>query len=224
MPGPKKYVVLWWSLFHFVLSFKKKKRRCCCSCCTCELWRALDRWSRDCGWIWIAGLAQASQSHDTHPPDNQITISTGETTLDFQEQVTSLFLDLLELEKHLFSTTSEPPFWICCLFPGGVQAAAMHLHHSLSPFNPLLMNPPWLPDYHKNPPQSPTAAPLMHCSCWHIACIWCQHNSRGISEFHNSVTGKNPSGKWRKMKKSSKKTPPNSLPSCARTSASDWQI
>lgn len=132
----------------------------------------------DCGQI--AGLGRAagyrevicSQSRDTDQPDTQISISTGETTLDFQEQVMSLCLGLLQLENHLFSTTSEQrlrfEYAACFLVESRPQpcicnriAPTLSLpiqpsadESSLAPglFMPTLL-------------KAPTAAPLMHRSC-----------------------------------------------------------
>lgn len=178
MPGPNKYVnvlCLWCNLYILFSAFFRVAAAAaapvnCGGPWTDALW--------DCGQI--AGLGRAgghrevicSQSRDTDQPDTQISISTGETTLDFQEQVTSLCLGLLQLENHLFSTTSEQrlrfEYAACFLVESRPQpcicnriAPTLSLpiqpsadESSLAPglFMPTLL-------------KAPTAAPLMHRSC-----------------------------------------------------------
>lgn len=106
MPGPSKYVnvlCLWCNLYILFSAFFRVAAAAAAAPVNCggpwtdALW--------DCGQI--AGLGRAaghrevicSQSRDTDQPDTQISISTGETTLDFQEQVTSLRLDEWKLSR-----------------------------------------------------------------------------------------------------------------------------
>lgn len=169
-------------------------------------WTDLDSWSGP-GCRLMRLHLQPVMDTDQPQINTQVNISTGETTLDFQEQVTSLCLHLLQLENHLFSTTSEQRLRFqhvaCFLVESRPQPCICNrIAPTLSPHSSLCW---WIQlgswTIHASPPEGPAAALLTHRSCWPTACIWCHiihKRNKWIPQFSARTMT------FRKMKKSCK--------------------